>query len=160
MNKINFIILAVVFCLSACDHADKHTAAPVKDTVAEIRLATDSNTFNAAIDSAHQAQNSLDWKGTYKGVLPCADCRGIETEITLNADQTYILTRKYIGKGAKISDGKVPFTWLDGSTIRLDGVIDGPSKYFVAEGKLVQLDQDGKRPVAAGEAKYSLIKQQ
>ncbi|HSH50375.1 MAG TPA: copper resistance protein NlpE N-terminal domain-containing protein, partial [Bacteroidales bacterium] len=27
----------------------------------------------------HTSEISLDWQGTYKGVLPCADCPGIET---------------------------------------------------------------------------------
>lgn len=159
MNKTNFFILVFVIFLSACNNADKNTEAPLRDSMAEIKLATDTNAINAAIDSAHNAQNSLDWKGTYKGILPCADCEGIETEIVLNADQTYVLTRKYLGKGSTIRDKKVPFSWIDGSTISLDGVIDGPSKYWVTEGKLVQLYMNGKRPAAKDEKKNTLIKQ-
>jgi hypothetical protein len=35
------------------------------------------------------SRTSLDWPGTYTGVLPCADCEGIETTITLSVDLTY-----------------------------------------------------------------------
>jgi len=42
--------------------------------------------------------NSLDWPGIYRGVLPCADCEGIETEIKINADLTYVISSTYLGK--------------------------------------------------------------
>ena len=35
----------------------------------------------------HNAENSLDIAGVYKGVLPCADCEGIETTIVLKDDK-------------------------------------------------------------------------
>ena len=31
----------------------------------------------------HNAETSLDYRGTYRGVLPAADCPGIETTLTL-----------------------------------------------------------------------------
>ena len=31
---------------------------------------------------------SLDWEGVYRGVVPCADCEGIVTTITLRRDGT------------------------------------------------------------------------
>jgi uncharacterized lipoprotein NlpE involved in copper resistance len=34
----------------------------------------------------HTSQTSLDWDGSYAGVVPCADCAGIETFITINED--------------------------------------------------------------------------
>src|SRR5690554_3245370 len=50
------------------------------------------------VDSEHSAQNSLDWSGTYEGVLPCADCEGIKTTIVLNQDGTFTHTAEYINK--------------------------------------------------------------
>ena len=38
---------------------------------------------NILIPDMHTTMNSLDWDGTYTGILPCADCKGIETNITL-----------------------------------------------------------------------------
>lgn len=35
---------------------------------------------------------------TYKGVLPCADCSGIDTTLVLNPDKTFELTEIYQGK--------------------------------------------------------------
>ena len=44
--------------------------------------------------------------GIYKGVLPCADCAGIETTLQLNSDGTYDLTQNYSGKGTFVETGK------------------------------------------------------
>jgi copper homeostasis protein (lipoprotein) len=37
---------------------------------------------------------------TFRGVLPCADCEGIEYTITLRADGTYWRSRRYLGVAA------------------------------------------------------------
>jgi uncharacterized lipoprotein NlpE involved in copper resistance len=39
----------------------------------------------------HNSRNALDWAGTYEGVLPCADCPGTKTRLTLNYDGSYRL---------------------------------------------------------------------
>ena|SRR5690554_8196743 len=56
------------------------------------------NKINPEFADHHTAQNSLDWQGTYSGVLPCADCSGMETQLTLNEDHTYVLTDTYLGE--------------------------------------------------------------
>ena len=160
MNRLRSLIVFVVFLLSACNNAGDKSTDTSTDTAAAMKLMTDTNAITTAIDSTHNAQNSLDWNGTYKGVLPCADCAGIETEITLYKDQTYTIKRKYQGKkGSVFSDRKVPFTWIDGSMIRLDGEIDGPSMYLVGENKITQLDMSGKLIKGSSKEKYVLKKQ-
>lgn len=52
---------------------------------------------SAAVDQ-HNAQNSLDWPGSYTGILPCADCSGIETILDIKADGNYTLDETYQGK--------------------------------------------------------------
>ncbi len=106
------------------------------------------------------AQNSLDVVGTYKGVVPCADCEGIETSVMLHADNTYMLHTGYLGKsGGKGLDLNGNFKWIDGFTIELEGVTDAPSKYFVSENKLIQLDMQGKKIEGELADKYILTKQ-
>ena len=39
--------------------------------------------------------------GTFKGTLPCADCPGIKTELTLEKDHYYTLKTTYQGKNSK-----------------------------------------------------------
>ncbi len=105
------------------------------------------------------ARTSLDWAGTYKGTVPCADCEGIETEIMLHSDNTFMLSAKYLGKkDSKVSNSNGKWNWLDGFKIELEGIENGPSKYFVTEGRIIQLDMDGKKIEGALADKYVLTK--
>ncbi len=98
-------------------------------------------------DSAHNSRNSLDWAGTYTGTTPCADCRGIETRLTLSYDETYELTTRYIGKSDSLFKKDGSFTWNEtGSKIALDvDASSRPSEYLVQENRVIQLDMNGEQ---------------
>lgn len=49
--------------------------------------AGNDSTANASDQPLPQASIA----GTYTGTLPCADCGGLETELTINSDSTYSL---------------------------------------------------------------------
>ncbi len=90
----------------------------------------------------HSSRNSLDWAGTYAGTLPCADCPGIHTAITLNPDQTYTLSTRYEDRQGAPTEQQGVFSWSpDGSTIILD---DQSSAYRVGENTLFHLDMNGQ----------------
>ncbi len=102
---------------------------------------------------------SLDWAGTYAGTVPCADCQGIATSITLNQDLTYKISTVYKGKTMKFYENSGKFTWNDaGSTVLLEGITNAPNSYLVAENKLIQLDMEGQRITGALADKYILMK--
>lgn len=107
---------------------------------------TDSIAVQKSIEpaeAAHNSQNSLDWNGTYEAVVPCADCPGIKTSLTLNKDKTFTITEEYIERNSKNND-KGTFDWdATGSVITLNGK-SAKYKYKVGENKLSQLDMDGK----------------
>jgi len=88
---------------------------------------------------------SLDWQGTYKGVLPCADCPGIETEITLYKDKRYSKKTKYLGKDSRrVFEQTGTFVWdSTGSVIQLNSIKNAATKYKVGENYLQQLDLEG-----------------
>lgn len=91
----------------------------------------------------HTSQNSLDWQGTYSGILPCADCEGIETELSLNAESEFVLISEYIDRFV-IDTVKGTFTW-EGNNIKLESQQDEmPLLYKVEENQLRQLHLDGK----------------
>lgn len=108
------------------------------------------------------SSNSLDWQGIYKGIVPCADCEGIETNLLLNKDLTYSLKTKYLGKnGTTVNEKNGSFLWnKDGTIITLDGIKNPPSQYLVGENKLIQLDMSGNRITGALAEKYQLKKMQ
>ena len=112
-------------------------------------------------DLAHTSQNSLDWSGMYKGVVPCADCEGIETILILNSDKTYLLRTKYLGKGDGQPIEKTgSLTWnAEGNTITLGGIENAPGQYFVGENQVIQLDMSGNRITGGLADKYILNKQ-
>lgn len=113
----------------------------------------------APADTVHTTQNSVDYAGTYKGVIPCADCEGIEVELTVNMDSSYTHSMKYLGKGDEKPVTKAgKYVWIDGGTIQLEGIADGPSKYKVGEGRIWQLDLQGNKIEGDLADKYILTK--
>lgn len=99
-----------------------------------------------ALTDGHNARNSLDWAGAYEGTLPCADCPGIQTRLVLTPHGGYELQTRYLDRQPQPNIVRGTFSWQpDGSTIRLDKAGD-EQRYFVAEGRLIQLYQDGSRP--------------
>ena len=92
-------------------------------------------------DPAHNSSNALDWAGTYQGTLPCADCPGIQTTLTLNADGSYSLNSNYLERGEPATTVNGQFTWdMTGNQLTL--AEDG-RKFQVGENQLTQLDIDG-----------------
>lgn len=92
------------------------------------------------------SRTSLDWNGTYKGVLPCADCEGIEIRLTIKSDGGFERSMKYLGKDDGLFFDRGTFEWDDmGRTILLTGENGESQAYQVGENVLFHLDQEGNR---------------
>lgn len=106
------------------------------------------------------SQTSLDWPGVYRGILPCADCEGIETEITLNADLTYVISSIYLGKNNEAFKETGKFNWDEtGAKITLENAASkATNQYLVGENILFKLDADGNRIEGELKEKYQLKK--
>lgn len=116
----------------------------VSAAVAFTAISCASNNKPEQIDE-HSAEISLDWQGIYSGVLPCADCEGIETELTLNDDNTYMLISTYLGVDPVVSDTlSGSFHW-HGNNIHLDGIREGERSpnFKVEENRVKHLDMEG-----------------
>ena len=88
---------------------------------------------------------NADWPGTYSATLPCADCPGIKTELTLLADNTYQLNQVYLEKSQEEIKSNGSFTWMpDSLGIELIGLKEMPNKFLMQNKQLVMLDKDGK----------------
>jgi len=147
-----------LLCFFAVAVACNNNAANKEETVDTSKSTVASAEENKK-STGDEARTSLDWAGTYKGILLCADCEGIETELMLHSDNTYMLSTTYLGKkeaAGEKTNGR--WKWLDGYNIELEAVKDGPSKYFVTEGRIIQLDREGKRIEGALAEKYVLGK--
>ncbi len=106
---------------------------------------------------ADNSRNALDWAGTYRGVLPCADCEGIETTVTLRADGSYTSASRYLGKSAQSFTDEGRFEWnAAGGVISLSG--DEPARYRVGENRLIRLALDGSAITGSLADHYILAK--
>lgn len=141
MKKNSLGILVVAFALSfSCKETPKENNQ-VNQTNNSVESVEESSSNYSA-----NSQNSLDWGGTYHGELPCASCAYIQTSISLNYDETYVLTTIHIGKEEEIKNTKRGnFKWIDGQFVELQGIPDGEQAklYKVEENRLRQLDLEG-----------------
>jgi uncharacterized lipoprotein NlpE involved in copper resistance len=86
-----------------------------------------------------QQPNSLDWSGTYEGVLPSADCPGTKTRLTLNPDGSYRLVTQAQGSQNAEKSVSGVFTWQPSeNAITLDERA-GRQQFSVGEGRLTLL---------------------
>jgi copper homeostasis protein (lipoprotein) len=85
---------------------------------------------------------------TFAGSLPCADCEGIDTTLTLEADFRYRLRSRYLGKapGADTFVEVGRFAISDaGTRLALHGGSDGPAVFAIqGKGRLARLDVGGQ----------------
>ncbi len=120
----------------------KHDTAPPIDTKGR---ASTSDTETPA------------WAGNYSGSLPCGDCKGILTKLTLNGDKTYILSSQYIGKEEKATVYKGTFTLDDKDIVTLDAEGDHLKfKLMPADNMIVKLDKFGNAEQGGPAARYYL----
>ncbi len=94
----------------------------------------------------HNAQNALDWNGTYEATLPCADCPGIKTILTLNSDQTFQISQQYLKNHTEetTTEDTGMFEWQkNGSIIHLKGK-ETDMLLQVGENRLMALDKRGE----------------
>lgn len=105
------------------------------------------------------SMTSLDWDGTYEGTLPCADCKGIKTIVTLNKDNTYVAKEVYQGRDSLPVETKGTFEWdKAGQTISFSD--KDRHSYFVGENTLTHLDKDGNKVTGNLKDTYILNKVQ
>lgn len=151
MKKIAITYSLILFLIISCDKKEKNVNSNeiVPDTTAVVEI------------DEHNAKNSLDYLGMYQGIVPCADCEGIETTLVLADESSYVLKTKYLGKkDIKKNEQKGTYTWNEvGNTIILAGIENGPAKYFVGENYVVQLDMEGNKIEGDLAEKYILQKQ-
>ena len=154
MRKHYFISVILFFVLASCQKQnDKETSLNNDSIVKSDSVPIDN------VDK-HTAQNALDYLGVYKGVLPCADCEGIQTTITLNENFTYSIKTQYLGKGAKVFEQNGMYKWNDKVNMLVLGDSENvPRYYFVGENMLTQLDMSGKKNTGDLADNYQLNKE-
>lgn len=68
--------------------------------------------------------------GTYEGTLPAADCPGIKTVLTINADSTYQLQQDYIDREDGHDEASGVLEVLDGNVLMLVRPSSGEHTFY------------------------------
>lgn len=135
MNKFGVLVALLAFALMSCTNQSKKQADENIDSTA----------FDQSVVDSHTSEMSLDWAGVYTGVMPCADCEGIETVIELKNDHTYVAHYTYLGtsedENTFTNEGTFTFDVL-GNNITLQSG-DETSQYRVGENQITLLNTDG-----------------
>lgn len=141
---ILFSITLFIACKSKKEIAQTEQAKP--EAIKELEKANETSKI------------AVDWTGTYYGQLPCADCEGIETSLSLSKDLSYVLTMRYIGKPDKPSIQKGKFLWDEkGNKITLF-MKSGNTIYKVLDGVLQQLGHNQEEITGDLAKMYNLYK--
>jgi len=78
---------------------------------------------------------------SYRGVLPCADCEGIETSLFLNKEGTWVMDQTYLGKNSSFASYG---TWARTADKLVLTAENGDKIYFLAkDDSLEKLDTEG-----------------
>lgn len=151
-------VSAMLFLAAGCQKNSTKNDIVIDDEMFEDM--DEETILEQGFSDSHNSQNSLDYWGVYKGILPCADCEGIELSIELTSDFSYVKKATYLGKGDNnVIETSGTYSWNErGNTITLVGE-DAPNQYFVGENVLFHLDLDGNRITGDLAEKYKLNKQ-
>lgn len=146
--KKSLVLLMTVALFASCGNSKKE--APVETpTTSEVA---------EAVAQEHNAANSLDYEGTYKGTLPTASGEGMQVTISIEKDNKFTKEFTYVGKDTPATKTSGSYTWdSTGSIITLVGE-ELPNQYFVGENTLTQLDVDGNKITGPLADQYILTK--
>ena len=121
-----------------------------EEAKAETPQAVEADSAQAQPEEAAKAEAPKKHVGEFSGKLPCADCPGIETKLTLNEDGSFLLDETYLEKkdGQHNSKGSYEVS-EDGAfvTLKEEGN-DKPRVFLVEENAAYLVDKvgDAKKP--------------
>ena len=98
--------------------------------------------------------------GTYEGTLPAADCPGIKTVLTLNADSTYQYSANYIERKDGHDEASGIFKMLANGVVEITRPSSGEKSYYKVKDaqSLIMTDSLGTEPEGAMAKHYVLTK--
>lgn len=143
--KTTAILLVTAALLASCSGQKKGQTATEQQ-----------NETTVQAPDMHNAENALDYQGTYKGTIPAADCPGINVTLTLGNDGTFEEIYEYIERDTFSSKGTYT---VKVNTLTTVSETNDTTYYKVEENRLRMLDRE--RNLIGGELadKYILNKQ-
>ncbi len=135
------VLLTGLFAVSCSKKEEAKTETP---------QAVEADSAQAQPEEAAKAEAPKKHVGEFSGKLPCADCPGIETKLTLNEDGSFLLDETYLEKKDGQFNAKGSYEVSeDGAfvTLKEEGN-DKPRVFLVEEDAayLVEKVGDAKKP--------------
>ena len=98
--------------------------------------------------------------GTYEGTLPAADCPGIKTVLTLNADSTYQYSADYLERKDGHDEASGIFKVLANNVIEITRPSSGETSYYKVKNanSIIMTDSLGNEPEGEMAKLYVLTK--
>ena len=98
--------------------------------------------------------------GTYEGTLPAADCPGIKTVLTLNADSTYQYSADYLERKDGHDEASGIFKVLANNVLEITRPSSGETSYYKVKdaNSLIMTDSLGNEPEGAMAKHYVLTR--
>ena len=113
------------------------------------------------IETPKTVENSLNYEGTYEGILPCieSDCKEIELSIQLLPDHHYIYSTKKIGIDDEplLTAGVFEFE-EDGNTIVFPSIANVPNSFLIEKKQIYQLDKNQQKIKGPNASRFILKK--
>ncbi|HCT98820.1 MAG TPA: copper resistance protein NlpE [Methylococcaceae bacterium] len=116
---------------------------------------------NLSIDHSNHGDKSQEYRGVYYGFLPCADCLGVKTTLSLKHNTNYLLVTQYTKESAREYFEKGKYDWNEETkTLVLTSNKDGSQrKYLIKDDNaLIQVNSDGSQMKGAPADKYTLLR--
>ncbi len=138
------MVASLVLFLTSCGN---------KQTANESQSNTPTIAENEQISSY-----GTDIYGTYEGIIPAANSAGISMHLTINSDETFILTREYQGNknGSFKDQGK--YILINDNVIELTDKKGIKTYYRVDNGSVILSDPEGNVADADFASQYQLRK--
>lgn len=152
MKKKLVLTAAVIAALSVVSCNSKKTNSQGADQDSLSYAGNDSlNSNDIVLDSI---------AGTYEGTLPAADCPGIRTVLTLNADSTYQYSADYLERKDGHDEASGIFKVLANNVVEITRPSSGETTYFKVKdaNSLIMTDSLGTEPEGAMAKHYVLTK--
>ncbi|WP_336518074.1 copper resistance protein NlpE [Pollutibacter soli] len=154
-----FVVLLITATVIYACQSNGHSADGGHESHGDSAAAHDSSHGNMISGAAAQADSVI----TYSGVIPCADCEGIESIVSLRKDFTFTGRLLYMGRkstGAGSNELNQSGSWMrHGNTIHLVEKSGGATYYLQTDSSLIQVDDKGERIGGSLADKFVLRKQ-
>ncbi|MDO9046485.1 MAG: copper resistance protein NlpE [Methylobacter sp.] len=154
----NLTLIFFSTLLSAYNLAMAETDLVAQENYLRARVMShQQNTDHAA--HANPIDKSQDFHGVFYGFLPCNDCNGIKTTLSLKQNNNYLLVTQQARESSREFYEKGKYSWNDKNhTVILTPLKESATRQYLIEneGTLIQLNSDGVRMTGDSADRYIL----